>query len=61
MKDALSSLTKSTGVQEDALRKVLGELGLDQILANIPKDKAAALKLGDLRLSVRIGRSVVSA
>jgi hypothetical protein len=59
---AISELSKSTGVPQDDVRKVLEQLGLGRTIAEAGNAISGKhdVKSGDLRLSVRVGRIFVA-
>lgn len=62
--DLVSGLARKAGVNEEDAAKVLKALGIDKVLTNVKASagmsKLASVKVGDLKLAVRLGRSSVS-
>jgi len=60
----VASLSKKTGVPEGDVEKVLTSIGLEKVLTNVHTSAGASklnsLKIGDLKLGVRLGRSSVA-
>lgn len=63
-KSLVAGLSRKTGVSEGDVEKVLMSLGLNKVLSNVQASagvtKTSSLKVGDLKLGVRLGRSSVS-
>ncbi|MFA5897618.1 MAG: hypothetical protein WC829_00760 [Hyphomicrobium sp.] len=63
-KELVVGVSRKTGVSEADVEKVLNSLGLNKVLSNVQASagatKMSSLKVGDLKLGVRLGRSSVS-